>query len=142
MTPGGWDGGYCGGCVDRGDGPGVCDAAACWLAPFVDGCCDSADCCGEIKVLSTGGQLKRLYALTATLGERAVVGEASVCGHRNQRPRKYLVHFTNAPARVRCGDDATPGTASDNAGESYDEPSTGAADVDAAEDMTGLVNDG
>ena len=48
----------------------------------------------------------------------------------------------NTPARARCGDDAAPGTASDNAGESYDEPSTGAADVDAAEDMTGLVSDG
>lgn len=32
--------------------------------------------------------------------------------------------------------------ASDNAGESYEDPSTGAADTDAAEDITGLVSDG
>lgn len=34
------------------------------------------------------------------------------------------------------------GTASDNAGESYIESSTGATDADAAEDIMGLVNDG
>lgn len=51
------------------------------------------------------------------------------------------------PARERCGDEVGPalpelGTASENAGESYADPSIGAADTDAADEMTGLVRDG
>ena len=52
-------------------------------------------------------------------------------------------------AKGRCGDDAatagplTEGdTASESAGESYAEPSTGAADTEAAEDNIGLVTEG
>lgn len=48
----------------------------------------------------------------------------------------------NIPCRVCWGDDVVPGAASESAGESYDESSTGTAEVEAAEDMTGLVNDG
>lgn len=85
--------------------------------------------------------------LTGVLGGRAAVGEAVAAGQELEEVRHHI-GTVDQPFLIatRCGEDAPAaplaGKASDSAGESYEEPSTGATETEAAEDIIGLVKEG